>query len=86
MKYITDINNLKKKIDSYVTESVRENLGIIILSINKNEIIIGAMNPNYSKVLEFINKLESEINIKVNTKQIGSDEWEQKNNDLLNFS
>ena len=87
MKYITDINNLKKKIDSYVTESVRENLGIIILSINKNEIIIGAMNPNYSKVLEFINKLESEINIKVNTKQIGSDEWEQKNNnnDLLNL-
>ena len=85
MKYITDINDLKKKIDSYVTESVRESLGIIIMSINKNEIIIGAMNPNYSKVLEFINKLESEINIKVNTKQIGSDEWEQKNNDLLNL-
>ena len=37
------------------------------------------MNPNYVKVLEFITKLESEIKIKVKTKQISSDEWEQKN-------
>ena len=43
------------------------------------EITIGAMNPNYVKVLEFITKLESEIKIKVKTKQISSDEWEQKN-------
>ena len=87
MKSTTDSNDLKKNLDNYLTESIRESLGIIILSINKNELLIGAMNPNYSKVLEFINKIESEINIKVKTKQISSDEWEQKNinSDLLNL-
>ena len=58
---------------------IRESLGIIVLSFSEDEITIGAMNPNYVKVLEFITKLESEIKIKVKTKQISSDEWEQKN-------
>ena len=80
-------NDLKKKLANYLTESIRESLGIIILSINKNKLLIGAMNPNYSKVLELINKIESEIEIKVTTKQISSDEWEQKNinSNLLNL-
>ena len=79
MKSIKDINDLKLNLDNYVSYSIRESLGIIVLSFSEDEITIGAMNPNYVKVLEFINKLESEIKIKVKTKQISSDEWEQKN-------
>ena len=79
MKFIKDINDLKVNLDNYVSYSIRENLGIIVLSFSEKEIVIGAMNPNYVKVLEFVNKLESEIKIKVKTKQISSDEWEQKN-------
>ena len=79
MKSIKDNNALKKKLDNYISSSIRESLGIIVLAINEGEILIGAMNPNYEKVLEFIDKLETEIKIKVKTKQIGSDEWEQKN-------
>ena len=79
MKSIRDHNALKENLDNYVSFSVRETLGIIILSFSEKEIVIGAMNPNYVKVLEFINKLESEIKIKVTTKQISSDEWEQNN-------
>ena len=79
MKSIKDINDLKLNLDNYVSYSIRESLGIIILSFSEDEITIGAMNPNYVKVLEFITKLESEIKIKVKTKQISSDEWEQKN-------
>jgi len=79
MKSIRDIDDLKVNLNNFVSDSVRESLGIIILSFNEKEIVIGAMNPNYGKVLEFINKLESETNIKVTTKQISSDEWEQKN-------
>ena len=74
MKSIRDINNLKFNLDNYVSETIRESLGIIILSFNEDEIIVGAMNPNYVQVLEFVNKLESEIKIKVTTKQISSDE------------
>ena len=79
MKSIRDINDLKVNLDNYVSYSIRESLGIIVLSFSEKEIVIGAMNPNYIKVLEFVNNLESEIKIKVKTKQISSDEWEQKN-------
>ena len=79
MKSIKDINDLKLSLDNYVSYSIRESLGIIVLSFSEDEITIGAMNPNYVKVLDFVNKLESEIKIKVKTKQISSDEWEQKN-------
>ena len=79
MKSIKDINDLKVNLDNYVSYSIRENLGIIVLSFSEKEIVIGAMNPNYVKVIDFVNKLESEIKIKVKTKQISSDEWEQKN-------
>ena len=79
MKSIRDINDLKVNLDNYVSYSIRESLGIIVLSFSEKEIVIGAMNPNYVKVLEFVNKLESEIKIKIKTKQISSNEWEQKN-------
>ena len=79
MKSIRDINDLKINLDNYISYSIRESLGIIVLSFNEKEIVIGAMNPNYVKVIEFVNKLESEIKIKVKTKQISSNEWEQKN-------
>ena len=61
MKSIKDTNDLKQSLDNYVSYSIRESLGIIILSFSEDEITIGAMNPNYVKVLEFITKLESEI-------------------------
>ena len=79
MKSLRDINDLKMNLDNYVSYSIRESLGIIILTFSEKEIVVGAMNPNYVKVLDFVNKLESEIKIKVKTKQISSDEWEQKN-------
>ena len=79
MKSIRDINDLKVNLDNYVSYSIRESLGIIVLSFSEKEIVIGAMNPNYIKVLEFVNKLESEIKIKIKTRQISSNEWEQKN-------
>ena len=79
MKSIKDIRDLKVNLDNYVSYSIRESLGIIVLSFSEKEIVIGAMNPNYVKVIEFVNQLESEIKIKVKTKQISSDEWEQKN-------
>ena len=84
MKSTRDINDIKANLDNYVSYSIRESLGIIILSFNEEEIVIGAMNPNYVKVVEFLNRLESEIKIKVTTKQISSDEWEQKNISLEN--
>ena len=79
MKSIKDINTLRLTLNKYINPSIQESLGIIILSIDVKEVIIGAMNPNYEKVLEFIKRIEDEFDIKVKIKQIGSDEWEQNN-------
>ena len=51
MKSIRDINDLKVNLDKYVSYSIRESLGIIVLSFSEKEIVIGAMNPNYIKVI-----------------------------------
>ena len=53
MKSIKDINDLKVNLNNIVSSSVRESLGIIILSFNEEEIVIGAMNPNYGE--KFLN-------------------------------
>ena len=39
MKSISD-HNFKEKISNYVSDSIRESLGIIILSFNEDEILI----------------------------------------------
>ena len=89
MKSIKDINTLKEGLNNYINSDLRESLGIIILSINEKEVVIGAMNPNYERVIEFMKKIETEFFIKVLIKQIGSDEWEQKNsitNDSITYN
>ena len=60
MKSIKDINTLRLTLNKYINPSIQESLGIIILSIDVKEVIIGAMNPNYEKVLEFIKRIEDE--------------------------
>ncbi len=88
MKSVKDINTLKEGLNNYINSDLRESLGIIILSVNEKEVVIGAMNPNYERVIEFIKKIETEFVIKVIIKQIGSDEWEQKNsitNDSITY-
>ena len=79
MKSIKDINSLKENLNNYINKDVRESLGIIMLSINEKELVIGAMNPNYERVIEFMKSIENEFALKVIINQIASDEWEQKN-------
>ena len=59
MKSVKDINTLKEGLNNYINSDLRESLGIIILSVNEKEVVIGAMNPNYERVIEFIKKIEN---------------------------
>ena len=66
------------KIEEIVNKSVCEDLGIVIEEYSNNKIKIGAMNPNFSKVVQFLNKLKKEYNIESNVVQMSPQSWESK--------
>ncbi len=63
-------------ISEFLTPEMCEDAGIIVIDINESSINLGAMNLDYIKVKQVINKIESNFNLKVSLKQITSLEWE----------
>ena len=72
------------EIEEIVNKSICEDLGIVIEEYSENKIKIGAMNPNFSMVVQFLNKLKNEHNIDSEVFQISSQEWESKFADIIN--
>ena len=63
-------------ISEFLTAELCEDAGIIVIDIDESSINLGAMNLDYIKVKQVINKIESNFNLKVSLKQITSLEWE----------
>ena len=63
-------------INEFLTAELCEDAGIIIIDIDETTLNLGAMNLDYIKVKQVINKLENNFNLKVSLKQITSLEWE----------
>jgi len=63
-------------ISEFLTAELCEDAGIIVIDIDESFINLGAMNLDYIKVKQVINKIESNFNLKVSLKQITSLEWE----------
>ena len=63
-------------ISDFLTPELCEDAGIIVIEIEEDTLMLGAMNLAYIKVKEVINTIESEFNLKVSLKQITSLEWE----------
>ena len=63
-------------INEFLTAELCEDAGIIIIDIDETTLNLGAMNLDYIKVKQVINKLENDFNLKVSLKQITSLEWE----------
>ena len=63
-------------INEFLTAELCEDAGIIIIDIDESSLNLGAMNLDYIKVKQVINKLENNFNLKVSLKQITSLEWE----------
>ena len=74
------VDNLN--IEEIVSKSICEDLGIILEEYKDNKIKIGAMNPNFSKVIQFLNKLKNEYDIEYEVCQISSEAWESKFADI----
>ena len=65
-----------KDINDFLTPELCEDAGIIVIDIEEDTLMLGAMNLAYIKVKEVINTIENEFNLKVSLKQITSLEWE----------
>ena len=63
-------------ISDFLTPELCEDAGIIVIEIEEDTLMLGAMNLAYIKVKEVINTIESKFNLKVSLKQITSLEWE----------
>tara|TARA_B100000965_G_scaffold37978_1_gene28022 strand:- start:2981 stop:4813 length:1833 start_codon:yes stop_codon:yes gene_type:complete len=72
-------NNLRE----FLTRDLCEDAGIIVNNVTDSSIHIGAMNPDYSKVKEVIERIESEYQLEVDISQITSMEWERCFQDQL---
>ena len=72
-------NNLK----AFLTPNLCEDAGIIVNNVTDSSIEIGAMNPDYGKVKEVIERIKSEYQLKVDITQITSMEWERSFQDQL---
>ena len=63
-------------INEFLTAELCEDAGIIVIDIDDSTLNLGAMNLDYIKVKQVINKIENNFNLKVSLKQITSLEWE----------
>ena len=68
--------NGNQDISEFLTAELCEDAGIIVIDIDESSINLGAMNLDYIKVKQVINKIEGNFNLKVSLKQITSLEWE----------
>ena len=59
------------------------NAGIVFISDSHNKIILGAMNPIYSKVLEIVDEIKAKFSIEVEVKQITTEDWEKWNSEEI---
>ena len=69
---MTDVTEITK----FLTPSLCEDAGIIIINIGDQTLDLGAMNLDYIKVKKVINTIENKYNLEVSLKQITSLEWE----------
>ncbi len=67
----------KDEIDHILTPEVSESIGAILISFDKNKIILGAMNPVYSEVKKINNQLKEKFKIQTEIKTISAEEFEK---------
>ena len=72
-KMTTSIPELKK----FLASNVCKEAGIVSLSINQEDVLLGAMNPIYKNVQNIIQKLEADYTVNVKVKQISPEEFEK---------
>ena len=66
-----------KEVKDLFTKQVCSDLGIQLLSLQEDQVVIGAMNSDYYKLNDFVEELRKNFSIHVLIRGISSDEWER---------
>ena len=72
-----------KKIKEILSSDRAVNAGVVFISEAQKKVILGAMNPIYSKVLEIVDEIKEKFSIEVEVKQITTEEWEKWNTEEI---
>ena len=72
-----------KKIKEILSSDRAVNAGVVFISEAQNKLILGAMNPIYSKVLEIVDEIKEKFSFEVEVKQITTEEWEKWNTEEI---
>ena len=67
----------KEAIENILTPAVSESIGAILISFDKEKIILGAMNPVYSEVKKINNQLKEKFRVPTEIKTISAEEFEK---------
>ena len=67
----------KGAIENILTPAVSESIGAILISFDKEKIILGAMNPVYSEVKKINNQLKEKFRVPTEIKTISAEEFEK---------
>ena len=72
-----------KQVKEILSSDRGVNAGIVFISEAQNKVILGAMNPIYSKVLEIVDEIKEKFSFEVEVKQITTEEWEKWNTEEI---
>ena len=72
-----------KKIKEILSSDRAVNAGVVFISEAQKKVILGAMNPIYSKVLEIVDEIKEKFSFEVEVKQITTEEWEKWNTEEI---
>ena len=68
---------IKEAIESSLSESICMELGIMPLAVKGNVVEIGAMNPSFPKLIEYIETIQSSHEIQTKIVFVDADVWEK---------
>ena len=68
---------VREAIESSLNETICMELGIMPLTVDGDLVEIGAMNPTFPKLLDYIDKLNDEHGIKAKVIFVDATEWEK---------
>ena len=72
-----------KKIKEILSSDRAVNAGVVFISEAQKKVILEAMNPIYSKVLEIVDEIKEKFSFEVEVKQITTEEWEKWNTEEI---
>jgi len=84
-KIDSSMTNSTSELKKFLASNVCREAGVVSLSVDQTDVLLGAMNPIYKNVKNIIKQLEANYMVNVQVKQISPEEfekWEETSNTI----